>query len=195
MEQNFLVYSNILLWVFQILILFALILLFRQFGKVHLSSGDAIERDGVPIGKKIPSFEGESIITNEVVNFQSDIGKPTLLAFVSPGCKPCRELISDWNKANLKYGNKINFLLIGQGKREAFSRLKEFKSVNGEFLLDPDQNILRSCNVRVTPFAFMLDHQGKVKTKGVLNDIDGIRGFISSLESNFEVKNKQLKEG
>lgn len=186
MGQEFLFYSNILIWIVLIFILFTLFVLFRQFGTVYLAKSDAIERDGISIGASVPNIEGVSYFSNNLITGQSFKGKPTLLAFVSPGCTPCRELITEWNKAYLRYKDNINFVLIGIGDKDSFSKVKVFSSVKSEMILDPEKNILQACRVRVTPFAFILNSEGEVKGKGLCNGLDHIKGLMSSLESDSE---------
>lgn len=185
--QDILLYSNILLWVFQVFMVFLIILIFRQFGTVYLAKSDAIERDGIPIGNFMGKLEGLSYFSNELITNETFMGKPTLLGFISPGCAPCKELIPEWNRAYQKYNNEINFVLIGVGDKESFSKVKEIKKLKGELLLDPDRNNLQKCKVRVTPFAFILDNEGEVKGKGLCNDMGHINGLISSLKSNVEI--------
>lgn len=184
--MEILFYSNLLLWIAVIFMMFTIFLIFRQFGSVYLSSREAITRDGISIGDKIPEFSGKSYFSNEQISIESFYGKPTLITFISPGCKPCQELIPEWNKAFMKYNEKINFLFVGLGDRSGFSRVLENKSLSGELLLDEERAVLTLCKVRVTPFAFILDEKGTVKGKGLCNGIEHIIGLISSLEGKSE---------
>lgn len=186
MGQDALLYSNILLWAGILFILFCLFLLFRQFGTVYLAKSEAIERDGVPIGRVFTRVEGLSYFTDQLVTNNSFSDKPTIIAFISPGCLPCRELLPDWNKAYTKYSKKVNFILIGVGDKKSFSKLNNVDAIKGELILDPERNILQGSRVRVTPFAFALDENGEVKGKGLCNGLSHIEGLINSLNSDFE---------
>lgn len=180
--MEILFYSNVLLWIVVLFMLFSIFLIYRQFGSVYLSSRDAITRDGISIGDKIPEFSAKSYFSNERISIDSFYHKPTLIGFISPGCKPCQELISEWNKAYMKYNEKINFVFVGLGDKASFSKLLGDKSLIGELLLDEEREILTSCKVRVTPFAFIIDQNGIVKGKGLCNGIEHIHGLISALE-------------
>ena len=116
--ETFLLYSNILLWIVQLLVIFALVVLFRQFGEIYLNSADAISRDGIPIGDYIPEFVGEDFSTTRAVTHKDLEGRPTLLAFISPNCDACRDLIPEWNQCCLDHREKVNFVLMGVGDRE-----------------------------------------------------------------------------
>jgi hypothetical protein len=110
--ESFIFYSVLLFWTTQIFILFVLFLLIRQFGEVYLKSGDSILKDGIPIGEKLPDFEGQSYKTENQLKRDQLVRRTTLLAFVSPECKPCQELLEVWNEAAECLGISCNRLLV-----------------------------------------------------------------------------------
>lgn len=181
MEQV-LLYSTIMLWLVQIVVLFSLFLIFRQFGEVYLSTSAGISRDGVAIGKKIPEFKGTSYRTNQEVTQKSLLGKRTLITFISPRCAACEDLISDWNQAYFTYKDRIHFVLIGIGDKEEYNEWLKKKPVQSELIVDHDQSLTTSFKVRVTPFALVTDEQGVVREKGLCNRGKDIIHFISAVE-------------
>jgi|SRR5690625_3880095 methylamine dehydrogenase accessory protein MauD len=184
--DSLLVYSNIGLWIVQLLIAFSLILIFRQFGTVYLRDKDAISRDGIPIGKKIPFFEAKSIKTGSLVSKDSLVNKnkPTIITFISTRCQPCNELIPQWNKAYEEYGDDVNFLLIAIGEENNIVKLVKEKEGKGEILVD-NSSIASLFQTRVTPFGFIIDHNGVVKGKGVCSSISNINHLLSQLDSKY----------
>lgn len=129
--EKALLYSNILLWVIQAGVIFCLLMVFRQFGEVYLKSADAISRDGIPIGDTIPHFEGFSLPNLRKITSEEIQGRPTLLAFISPNCGACKDMIPDWNEAYRKYGHKVNFVLMGTGKEEEYNPFLKERQVFG----------------------------------------------------------------
>ncbi|TCP52385.1 methylamine dehydrogenase accessory protein MauD [Tumebacillus sp. BK434] len=183
--SQFLLYSNLGLWIVTLFILGAIFLIFRQFGEVFLKSGDAISRDGIPIGDKIHHFEQPAYELGKSVSTQDLLGRPTLLAFTSTTCKPCRELFPDWNKAIAQYGTHVNFVMVGLGERDQWEELLAKIPIQGELLIDTRQILLTDCKVRVTPFGIMLDEKGVVTGKGLLNSAEHIQGLMSSVKNQF----------
>lgn len=181
MEQA-LFYSNILLWVSILFIFLCLFFLFRQFGEVYLSTANAISKDGIPIGKKIPKFEAnnhsdDSIVTNY------DLNRPTLLVFISPNCKACKELLTEWEKFYHEYKHRIDLILVGYGTKGDFQKVLKNRNLPSPLLIDKDGVIVNSFRVRVSPFAFMIDKDGKVTSKGVCNGAEHIESYIDSLDN------------
>src|SRR5690606_17789838 len=180
--ETFLLYSNLLLWIVQLLVLFCLFFLFRQFGEVYLKSADAISRDGIPIGDSIPEFVGEDLKTTRVVTYKELEGKPTVMAFISPNCGACKDLIPEWNQCCIKYQKRLNFVLMGVGDRKKLEEFVRGREILGKILWDRRNRFLRDFRVRVTPFAFVLDEKGVVGGKGLCNGKKYIEGLLEELE-------------
>ncbi|MBO2533557.1 methylamine dehydrogenase accessory protein MauD [Planifilum fulgidum] len=189
--ETFLLYSNILLWIVQLLVIFALVVLFRQFGEIYLNSADAISRDGIPIGDYIPEFVGEDFSTTRAVTHKDLEGRPTLLAFISPNCDACRDLIPEWNQCCLDHREKVNFVLMGVGDREKMEAFVREREIHGRIVWDRRDHFLRDFRVRVTPFAFILDEKGIVRGKGLCNGKEHIEELLGKLEDSLQTGDSQ----
>ena len=182
--ESFLFYSVIFLLFTQTISIFAIFLLFRQFGEVYLNTGEGISRDGLPIEKKIPSFNAFSFTHNKLINSEDLIKKPTLIAFISPHCKPCKALLKDWSHACEEYSGKADFVVIILGGEKEVKKMVEKKKIAGEQLWDHHKELFRKFGVRVTPFAFALDQHGVVKDKGLCGNKEQIDLLTSSVLEN-----------
>ncbi|MFE1243457.1 thioredoxin-like domain-containing protein [Fictibacillus sp. NPDC058756] len=187
--------SNIVLSLLMLIVIFSLVLIFRQFGEVYLSTGASIARDGLPIGTKLPEFNalnyknGNIIFSQEIYNSP----KPTLVAFVTPNCPACKDLLKDINKMVNKYNGRLNFVLFGIGYQPLqFDKI--FKDVPSDvklFVEDLEKPVFKNLNLRVTPFAFLLDQEGIIQEKGLCNTIDHVDSFYKSYESSKSTKINQ----
>ncbi|MFB4166078.1 TlpA family protein disulfide reductase [Alteribacillus sp. JSM 102045] len=165
--ESFLFYSVIILFFTQTFSIFAILLLFRQFGEVYLSTPESISRDGLSLDKEIPPFNIFSFTQNKQVNSDELIKKPTLIAFISPNCEPCKSLLKDWSFAYEEYGDNINFVLVLIGREKEVKKMIEKNMVAGEQLWDHHKELFQKFGVRVTPFVFAVDQNGFVKDKGL----------------------------
>ncbi|MCE7791567.1 hypothetical protein K8O68_03890 [Salipaludibacillus sp. CUR1] len=168
--EAFIFYSVILLWITQFITLFALFLLFRQFGEVYLSTGAGISKDGLPVGRPFPAeVKVLSLDFNNPAAMASfmEEGKPALITFISPNCKPCLRLLDDWNEAFTVYGDQINFFTVIVGEETEVTHLADTYSFSGCRLWDRHKELFNRCLIRVTPFAFAVDEKGLITDKGL----------------------------
>jgi methylamine dehydrogenase accessory protein MauD len=165
--------SYILLWLLVFALFLLVFLLYRQLGVMYLGSAEGVSRDGLDRGAKAPDFSvtdqyGE---LHRLINYR---GKPAVLLFGSPHCSPCRILLPqlhDWAKGHPEVG----VLWLNAASPE--ESLK-FVSDTGSSLpiapYPPETNLMDSYRVRVTPFMFLLDEEGVVRAKGLVNTKAGM---------------------
>lgn len=180
--DSFIIYSVILLWAFVLFNTFLLILLFRQFGQIYLNTGKGVARDGIPKGKSIPNYSIYSLTKDTVIQLHDFIEKkPTLIAFISPTCKPCMELLPDWNEMEDHYKGRVNFFTVFVGEEKEVYDFFKKREIEGEALWDKNKELFFLFKVRVTPFAFAVNEQGFVKEKGLCGSKDQIDFLLESL--------------
>ncbi|WP_100399011.1 TlpA family protein disulfide reductase [Bacillus sp. FJAT-44742] len=180
MEQ-FLLYSHILLWLIQVLVLFLIFLLYRQFGEVYVRPASSVSKDGLQIGERLPAVESvESLhAQNKPIIIHPAEEKPTLILFASQSCKACTDLIPHWNMMRSKHETNVNFITVFLGKKEKEAAAQEW---DGDLLFDPAAELFSACHVKVTPFAFMTDEKRMIIDKGLCNNEKHLTKLLSSLE-------------
>ncbi|WP_053363457.1 redoxin domain-containing protein [Bacillus sp. FJAT-27251] len=178
--SEFLLYSNILLWIVVLVFLVLFFMIFRQFGEVYLSTSEGISRDGIPVGESFPKFP-EQVVLKSKESTNSITNLPELVVFVSPNCGACKDLLSDWNKYSSNYKNLLNLTVVIYGTREESQKMLEKTQLKGKIVLDENGELTDNYKVRVTPFAFILDEKGVVKAKGLCNGEDHIKGLMTML--------------
>ncbi|MDQ0256828.1 thiol-disulfide isomerase/thioredoxin [Evansella vedderi] len=182
--ESFIFYSVILLWVLTLFHSFLLLLLFRQFGEVYLSSGDGISRDGLAIEDSIPKYTVFSISQKKEVSLEELVTKPSVILFLSPNCKPCQEMITDWNYTEAEYKGRINFITIIVGEEKKLRSMLNKNVIGGEILWDKNKELFYLFKVRVTPFAFVVDEYGGVKDKGLCGRKEQLELYLDSVKVN-----------
>lgn len=165
--------SYIVLWLLVLVLIALVILLYRQLGIMYLGSAEGVSRDGLDRGAKAPDFS----LTDQYGNLQrlADYrGKPSVLVFGSPHCSPCRILLPqlhDWARSH----SEVGVLWLNAASPE--ESLK-FVSDTGASLpiapYSPEENLMDRYRVRVTPFMFLLDENGIVRAKGLVNTKGGL---------------------
>jgi methylamine dehydrogenase accessory protein MauD len=176
--------SYIVLWVLVLTMGVLILLLYRQLGIMYLGSAEGVSRDGLPKGTQAPDFS----VTDQYGNLQRLInyrGRPTLLLFGSPHCSPCRTLLPqlhDWAAAHPEVG----VLWLNAASPE--ESLKFVSDTGATIPVAPyppegNSNLLDTYRVRVTPFSFLLDENGVIRAKGLVNTKAGLDLYYKELKT------------
>jgi methylamine dehydrogenase accessory protein MauD len=174
--------SYIVLWLFVIALGVLVLLLYRQLGIMYLGTAEGVSRDGLARGARAPDFS----LTDQYGQPQrlsSYRGTPVLLLFGSPHCSPCRILLPqlhDWARQH----SDIKVLWLNSASAE---ESKRFVEETGATLpvapYSPEENLLDKYKVRVTPFLFIVDENGVVRAKGLVNSKGGLDMYYRELKT------------
>lgn len=167
--------STIGLWTLSILNLALNLLLLRQFGIVYLGTAEGVSRDGLKLGAEAPRFATIADDGTEVT-FQPTSNAWQLLVFGSASCSVCRSLIPHLNHfVRQSNGVKVTYL-----SQSSLGDTREFKeSTRPEVpVFSVPSSVGDQYQVRVTPFAFLIDPEGRIRSKGILNTGDHIMSML-----------------
>lgn len=131
-------------------------------------------RDGLEPGKKAPDFTLSSA-TGGKVSLHEFAGGRVLLAFVQGGCGPCHMVVPELNR--LRHQGELAVLAVFNGDRETAA--KWVAEVKAEFpvLCQEKLAVSKRYQMFATPFAFLIDEQGIVASKGIVNNAQYI-GYV-----------------
>jgi methylamine dehydrogenase accessory protein MauD len=165
--------SYILLWLIVAGMAFIMLGLLRQLGLIQarlgLEAGALITPEGMERGTKAPDFEGLELTTKKHIRFTELQGRRVLLIFLSPICVPCRALAPHLNEVSSRFRSQIETLAICQGSEDACIEFVKLSKLQTKLIADPANFIGASYNVKFTPFAYLIDENGLVLIRGVVN--------------------------
>jgi methylamine dehydrogenase accessory protein MauD len=166
--------SYIVLWLVVLVLAFLLAGSLRQLGLMQLRLGDdpgALITDvGLERGVQAPDFVAQDSETGEPVTLSELPPAPRLLVFASPGCLSCRELMPGLNEVRKTRNGEFEFLVICRGDLESCRGFGRMNRVEAPMVVDTNGQIEKDYMVTLTPFAYLLDHEGRVVIRGVAND-------------------------
>ena len=93
-----------------------------------------------------------------------------MLVFASPGCLSCRELIPGLNEVRKTRKGEFDFLVVCRGDVESCQGFGRMNRLEAPMVVDTNGQIEKDYNVTLTPFAYLLDHEGNVVIRGIAND-------------------------
>jgi methylamine dehydrogenase accessory protein MauD len=166
--------SLVVLWVFFVLLAFLVVGALRQLGLIALRLGDdpgaLITDEGLDRGTAAPEFQAIDSETGDRVHSASLAARPRLLVFLSPGCLSCRELAPGLNEVADTRSGEFDFLALCRGDLESCRAFARMNRLRTRMLVDPTGAVEAAFEISVTPFAYLLDHEGRVVIRGVAND-------------------------
>ena len=165
--------SYIVLWVVVLLLAFLLAGALRQLGLLQLRLGDdpgaLITDSGLERGSQAPNFTALDAESGEVVRLSDLPAVPRMLVFASPGCLSCRELIPGLNEVRQTRG-EYDFLVVCRGDLESCQAFGRMNRLEAPMVVDTTGQIEKDYLVSLTPFAYLIDHEGRVVIRGIAND-------------------------
>ena len=174
--------SYLVLWLVVLVLAFLLAGSLRQLGLMQLRLGDdpgaLITDAGLERGVQAPDFVAADSETGEPVTLSQLPATPKLLVFASPGCLSCRELIPGLNEVRKTRRGEFDFFVICRGDIESCQSFGRMNRLEAPMVVDTNGQIEKDYMVTLTPFAYVLDHEGRVVIRGVANDWRQIESLL-----------------
>ena len=185
--MDWLVVSNIALWVGFVLLAVINLALLRQVGVLYervAPAGALMVNQVQEVGNEAPPLSLQTLTgTIEEIGGVRD-GKSQLLFFVSPDCPVCGELTAVFKSAAAAESSWLHAVVASDGNEHdhhayvARKGLESFPYVVSEILG-------KTYGVSKLPYAVLIDEQGKIASLGLVNSRE-------HLESLFEAKERKV---
>ena len=178
--------SNITLWILLIGLALTVVALARQIGVLHeriAPAGALMVSGGPKVGEASPVLDVIDIAGHEYsIGAVREDAKSTLLFFLSPNCPVCKTLLPVLKSSQKSERDWLDILLTSDGdsaEQQAF--IQEYKLQDFSYILS--SNLGMTYQVGKLPFAVLLDNEGIIRSKGLVNSRE-------HLESLFEAKER-----
>jgi methylamine dehydrogenase accessory protein MauD len=132
-------------------------------------------RSGLRAGKKAPDFTSESC-SGDDISLHNFRGRRVLLVFTQSGCAPCDKVMPELNR--LTEGD-VQVLVVNNGDPRGTRQWAASLKFRFPVLIQEHYSVSRRYEVFATPFAFLIDEQGIIKSKGIINNGQHIRFLLS----------------
>lgn len=161
----------------------AVFALARQVGILYerVAPVGALTMDAGPkVGEQAPAFDLVGLAGERV-----EIGKPgalsTLLFFLSPTCPVCKKLLPILKSTARSEASWLRIVLASDGEAEAQRRFRAAAGLEQfPYLLSTELGL--AFKVSRLPHAVLLDEQGRVRSKGLVNSREQIESLFNAKE-------------
>ncbi len=181
--SGFWVISSLLLWGIVFLLGFMLLGVLRalaltrwRLDQLEATAPSRVGRGGLKRGQKAPDFTLPSVSGGEV-SLHDFAGRQVFLVFTQSGCKPCHRVAPDLNR--LQDAGEVQVLVIHNGEPAATRQWAAEVQARFPVLQQEKFSVSRRYEMYGTPFAFLIDPQGVIASKGIINNGQHI-GFVLS---------------
>jgi methylamine dehydrogenase accessory protein MauD len=175
-----------LLWGVVIVLALTVLALARQVGVLHervAPAGALLSAAGPGVGEPSPRLEVHAMAGNAItVGGTLAAGKALLVLFVSHTCPICKRVIpvaQDFTKAE-----RLEVLYVGDGDSAEQKNLIERFGIDAKrFVNGPEIGL--AYRVDKLPYAVLLDDEGLISAKGLVNSREHLESLIIAKESGF----------
>ena len=175
-----------LLWGVVIVLALTVLALARQVGVLHervAPAGALLSAAGPGVGEPSPRLEVHAMAGNAItVGGTLAAGRALLMLFVSHTCPICKKVIpvaQDFTKAE-----RLEVLYVGDGDSAEQKNLIERFGIDAKrFVNGPEIGL--AYRVDKLPYAVLLDDEGLISAKGLVNSREHLESLIIAKESGF----------
>jgi len=170
--NTLLLVSNIVSWALVLTLGFLVLGTLRALGvltwrvdQLGMVQPSRIGRDGLKLGKPAPDFTLPSA-TNGEASLRDFAGRKVLLVFTQSGCGPCRAIIPELNRVHDRGQHQV--LVVNNGAPDVTRRWAADVEARFPVLAQEKYSVSKRYEVYATPFAFLIDEQGVIASKGIV---------------------------
>jgi methylamine dehydrogenase accessory protein MauD len=174
--------SYVVLWgvvLFLVLLLLgtlrALGLLSWRLQQLEATTPSHLGRSGLKPGQSAPDFTLPSVAGSEVA-LHDFAGRRVLLVFTQTGCEPCHEIVPELQRLDDRH---LQVLVVNNGEADATRRWAGELRVRFPVVVQERFSLSRRYEVFATPFAFLIDEQGVIRSTGIINNAQQMRYVLS----------------
>jgi methylamine dehydrogenase accessory protein MauD len=147
-----------------------------RLAQLEATTPRRLGRDGLQPGKKAPDFTLPSAHGQEVA-LHDFAGRKVLLVFTQSGCSPCRTIVPELNRLGKSGASQV--VVVNNGGADVTRRWSAAVGARFPVLAQDHFSVSRRYEVFATPFAFLIDEQGVIASKGIINNRQHIRYVLS----------------
>lgn len=186
--------SQILIWVFILVLAGAVLALARQVGVLHARIAPVGARTmakGPQPGEAVPKVSGRTLAgTRMDIAAALSPGSLRLLLFVSPTCPVCKALLPTARKLAEQEG--LDLILVGDGEEEEYRAMAERYGIAPErFINGPP--VGRAFQVGKLPHAVLISEQGIIVAQGLVNTREHLESLIVAHETGLSSVQEYIK--
>ncbi|MGH6931572.1 MAG: methylamine dehydrogenase accessory protein MauD [Dongiaceae bacterium] len=181
-----LVISNIVLWIAVSALGVVVFALTRQIGVLYervAPVGALIIDKGPAIGQRPPVFELRDLAGKAIkIGGIAAGGRATLVFFLSSNCPVCKQLLPVVRSLSAGERDRVDVVLASDGDPVEYQRFRQEQNLQAlPFVLSKELGM--TFQIGKLPYAVLIDAEGVVKAKGLVNSREHLESLINAFEA------------
>ncbi len=188
--------SNVLLWCVVLVLLAMVIALARQVGVLFervAPMGALVTDSGPALGAAAPALE---LVTLDArpLSVPGPAGVGTLLFFLSPTCPVCKKLLPVLKSVQQAERSWLRVVLASDGNMPEHLAFWQSAGLGGfPYVLSAELGM--TYRVSRLPYAVLIDEQGKVRAKGLINSREQLESLFAAKDLGVSTVQEYLSHG
>lgn len=181
--MNPLVVAVVLLWAIVIALLVVVFALARQVGILfeRVAPMGALMTDAGPkVGEQSPRFDLLTL-DGKTLELGQPSGKSTLVFFLSATCPVCKKLLPVLKSLRQAEAQKLLIVIASDGDALEHSQFSRAAGL-ADFPYVLSRDLGMTFRINRLPFAVLLDQQGVVRGKGLVNSREQLESLLNAQE-------------
>ena len=183
--SDVLLVSNLLLWCLVIVLALVVLALARQVGVLHervAPAGALMPTSGPKVGEQTQAAEVRDLDGRPVrVGGKNADGRATLVLWVSPTCPVCKALVP--TAVSMAQAERLRLLFASDGDRLDQHRAYVHDLRITAYPYVVSQALGMSFAVSKLPFAVLIDGDGVLRAKGLVNTREHLESLVESMRT------------
>lgn len=179
--MDILIASNVVLWIVVATLILVVLALARQIGVLYeriAPMGALVMEAGPRVNDPAPSFTLTSV-DGRAIALGGTSSRNTLLFFLSPDCPVCKKLIPILRSLRQSERDHLDVVLASDGETaEHLAFIQREKLESFPYVLSQDLGM--AYRVSKLPFAVLLDRDGILRAKGLVNNREQIESLLTA---------------
>lgn len=176
--------SNAVLWVLVLALVVVAVALTRQIGILYervAPMGALMLDQGPKVGDAAPAFQLDTLQGSRVAIAQPGNGRSQLLFFLSPTCPVCKKLLPVLKSISGAESSWLQLVFASDGERPAHAEFQR-KAGLTDYPYVLSQDLGMAFKVGRLPYAVLIDADGRVRAKGLVNSREQVESLFEAQE-------------
>ncbi len=185
--MDFLLLSNIVLWIAVIALALVVFALTRQIGVLYervAPAGALAMNQNLEVGQLAPELTLQTLSSTMLeIGGTNDSGKSQLILFISPDCPVCKTLLPAIKSAANAESKWIDLVLASDGHNQDHSGyVKQYGLENFPYVIS--EILGKTYGVAKLPYGVLIDEKGSIASLGIINSREHLDSLFEAKELN-----------